>query len=396
MTEKKDIPFGRPWIDEAEKSAVLAVLDGHILTHGPKCHEFEKKFSTFAKEGHAVTTSSCMASLHLASLHFKLQPGDEVLVPAQTHVATVHAIELVGAKPVFIDCELNTGNIDITQIEHKITKNTRALAVVHFAGIPIEMDKVCGVAKKYNLIVIEDCALALGAFYQGKHVGLWGDVGCFSFYPAKHITTGEGGMLISKNEKTAAQIAAFRAFNVDRTHSNRDIPGLYDVAGVGLNYRMSEMQAALGCTQMDKLSENLNRRAKNFSLLKQKLLSINGVEKILDSQHPDCINSHYCLVALLDKNIASKRNDILKQLKENGIGCSVYYPQPVPRMKYYREKYNYDLRDFQNAATLSDASIALPVGPHLSEEDMFSVAQGLKHCIGQLTIQKKSAIFEAT
>src|SRR3990167_2294710 len=296
IMEKKEIPFGRPWIDQSDKNAVMEVLSGHILTHGPKCHEFENKFVQLMKGGYAVTTSSCMVSLHLASLHFKLKPGDEVLVPAQTHVATVHAIELVGAKPIFIDCELRTGNIDITQLENKISEKTKVITVVHFAGIPVEMDQVCGIAKKYNLSVIEDCALALGGFYKGKHVGLWGDVGCFSFYPAKHITTGEGGMLVSKNEKTATQIASFRAFNVDRTHSNRDIPGLYDVTGVGLNYRMSEMQAALGCTQLTKFSENLARRSKNFSLLKKELLSIEGVSTVLDSQNLECINSHYCLI----------------------------------------------------------------------------------------------------
>lgn len=379
--EMKDIPFGRPWIDESDKASVLAVLDTPILTHGPKCHEFEEKFIRFVGDGCAVTTSSCMASLHLASIYFNFKIGDEILVPAQTHVATVHAIELVGATPVFIDCELKTGNVDITKIESKITKNTKAISVVHFAGIPVEMDQVCAIAKKYNLTVIEDCALALGGFYKNKHVGLWGDVGCFSFYPAKHITTGEGGMLISKHADIVKKIASFRAFNVDRTHANRDLPGMYDVIGVGLNYRMSEMQAALGCTQMDKLSENLSRRKKNFSLLKKQLTAIDGVSHVLDSQNSDCINSHYCLIVLLDKKIASQRNKILQKLKTRGIGCSVYYPQPVPRMRYYREKYQYDASNFQNATTLSDTAIALPVGPHLSEEDMLTISNAFKNCL---------------
>lgn len=381
MTIAKEIPFGRPWIDQTDKNAVLEVLEGPILTHGPKCHEFEEKFVRFMGDGYAVTTSSCMASLHLASIYFNFKSGDEILVPAQTHVATVHAIELVGATPVFIDCELATGNIDIATIESKITKNTKAISVVHFAGIPVEMDQVCAIAKKYNLTVIEDCALALGGFYKNKHVGLWGDVGCFSFYPAKHITTGEGGMLISKHVDIVKKIASFRAFNVDRTHANRDLPGMYDVIGVGLNYRMSEMQAALGCTQMDKLSENLSRRKKNFSLLKKQLIAIDGVSHVLDSQHPDCINSHYCLVVLLDQKIVSQRNTILQKLKTRGIGCSIYYPQPVPRMRYYREKYQYDASNFQNAALLSDTSIALPVGPHLSEEDMLTISTELKNCL---------------
>src|SRR3990167_1069511 len=378
---KKEIPFGRPWIDENDKKAIMEVLDGHILMHGPKCIEFENKFIRFMQGGHAVTTSSCMASLHLASIYFNLRSGDEILVPAQTHVATVHAIELVGAKPVFLDCDIYTGNIDILSIEEKISEKTKAISLVHFAGIPVEMDRVCEIAKKNNLFVIEDCALALGSFYKSKHVGLWGDVGCFSFYPAKHITTAEGGMLVSSNEILAKNIASFRAFNVDRTHSSRNIPGIYDVIGVGLNYRMSELQAALGCTQMDKIAHNLQRRSNNFSFLKQALSSMVGVSHVLDSQHPDGNNSHYCLIVILDSRVISQRNKILQQLKADNVGCSVYYPQPVPRMKYYAEKYQYELSDYPNASMISDGSIALPVGPHLQIADMLIIADSLEKTI---------------
>jgi len=383
ISANKEIPFGRPWIDNADRQAVLDVLNGHVLTHGPKCKEFETKFQQFVGGGYAVSTSSCMASLHLCSIYFNLQIGDEVIVPAQTHVATVHAIELVGATPVFIDCELKTGNIDINQIENKISSKTKAISLVHFAGIPAHMDKICEIAKRHNLKVIEDCALAVGGFYKGKHVGLWGDVGCFSFYPVKHMTTAEGGMLISKDEKTVNEIAHFRAFSVDRTHTERKIAGVYDVTGVGLNYRMSEMQAALGCTQINKLPENLTLRANNFNQLKSLLLEINDV-KVLDSNHEDVKNSHYCLVLVLGDQYKSKRNDIVKHLTENKIGCSVYYPQPVPRMKYYKEKYGYDNKAYPNAEEISDCSIAFPVGPHLTLEDMAIIAAGFKKALSEI------------
>ncbi len=382
---KKEIPFGRPWLDENDKRSILEVLNGHVLTHGPKCAEFENKFMQFMRGGYAVTTSSCMAALHLASLYFNFQSGDEVIVPAQTHVATVHAIELVGATPIFLDCDINTGNIDISKIEEKISNKTKAISLVHFAGIPVAMDKVCEIAKKHHLVVIEDCALALGSFYKEKHVGLWGDVGCFSFYPAKHITTAEGGMLVSQDENRVRQIASFRAFNVDRTYSSRNVPGVYDVIGVGLNYRMSELQAALGCTQMDKLFDNLQRRSVNFSALKSRLSAIEGVGHVLDSQYAECRNSHYCLVAVLDPGIGSRRNEILQQLKVNNVGCSVYYPQPVPRMKYYAEKYQYSLLEYPNATIISDCSIALPVGPHLQEEDMAIIGDSLESAIQTLS-----------
>ena len=380
-----DIPFGRPWIDDTDRQAVMDVLNGYILTHGPKCKEFEASFSHFIGGGYAVSTSSCMASLHLSAIYFGLKPGDEVIVPAQTHVATVHAVELMGATPVFVDCELETGNIDISKIEPKITSKTKAIFLVHFAGIPVEMDKICQLAEKYNLKVIEDCALAVGSYYKGKHVGLWGDSGCFSFYPVKHMTTAEGGMLISKDEKTVKEIAHFRAFSVDRTFNERKIPGVYDVTGVGLNYRMSEMQAALGCTQIQKLDRNLSIRNNNFLILKEKLLQTQNFLCVLDSKNTSSINSHYCLVAVLAENLQQKRNEILAALTAKGIGSSVYYPQPVPRMRYYHDKYHTHSADYKNAAVISDGSIALPVGPHLTTKDMNVIADCLSQIVEELS-----------
>lgn len=382
--ERKEIPFGRPWIDDTDRQAVMDVLNGHILTHGPKCKEFEEKFVAFTGGGYAVSTSSCMASLHLAAINLGLKPGDEVIVPAQTHVATVHAVELVGATPVFVDCELESGNINIDLIEAAITPKTKAIFVVHFAGIPVQMDRVCAIADKHGLAIVEDCALAVGGTFKGKHVGLWGNMGCYSFYPVKHMTTAEGGMLTSKNEKTVKDIAHFRAFSVDRSHTERKIAGVYDVTGVGLNYRMSEMQAALGCTQIVKMPENLKLRAQNFAALKKALLAIPGVGAVLDSNHPECVNSHYCLTVVLDEKLRAKRNDIIETLTNEKVGCSVYYPQPVPRMKYYAEKYRYDLRNYPNAAIISDGSVALPVGPHLSLDDMAVIADTFKKAIERL------------
>ncbi|PCI97420.1 MAG: cell wall biogenesis protein [Alphaproteobacteria bacterium] len=384
MLNKKEIPFGRPWVEDEDRDAVMAVLQGHILTHGPVCHQFEDDFAAFTKGGYAVTMSSCMAALHMSTYHLGIKEGDEVLVPAQTHVATVHAVEILGATPIFVDCELETGNIDISLLEDKITPKTKAIILVHFAGIPAEMDRVCTIAEKHNIAIIEDCALAVGGFYKGKHVGLWGDMGCFSFYPVKHITTGEGGMLISKDEQTAKDIAHFRAFSVDRTHNERKIAGVYDVTGVGLNYRMSEMQAALGCTQVAKLDRILERRSKNFTALKELLLKIKGVRTVLDSNNPDVVNSHYCLVVILDKDLAQNRNDIVKALMSDNVGCSIYYPQPVPRMKYYDDQYKVNPAEYKNAAVISDASIALPVGPHLDVEDMSIIAETLENKIASI------------
>src|SRR3989338_6141324 len=181
----------------------MAVLDGPILVHGPKSKEFESDFAAYTKAPHAVSVSSCTAGLHLMYFSKGLGPGDEVIVPAQTHTATAHAVELCGAKPVFVDAEKKTGNIDIGKIEAAITKRTKAISVVHYLGMPVDMEKVVKIADKHNLFVVEDCALAIGSFFKGIHAGLHGDAGSFSFYPVKHITTAEGGMVITRHKEIA-------------------------------------------------------------------------------------------------------------------------------------------------------------------------------------------------
>ncbi|MEO8706843.1 MAG: DegT/DnrJ/EryC1/StrS family aminotransferase, partial [Kofleriaceae bacterium] len=320
----------------------------------------------------------CMAALHLAYLHFKLGAGDEVIAPACTHVATVHAIEWVGAKPVLVDPDPATGNLTAAGIEAALTPRTKAVSLVHFVGIPCEMDAIVELCARRGLRLIEDCAIAIGARYKGKHVGLFGDVGTFSFYPVKHITTGEGGMFLSRHPEVAQQVARLRAFGVDRTHTERSIPGMYEVPSLGLNYRMSEMQAALGRTQTAKLPDLLAKRRANFDALKQGLA---GAVRVLDSQSPDAQNSHYCVVAVLEGKLGKHRNAIISELNADGIGTSIYYPQPVPRMKYYRDKYGYDADAFPVATEISDCSIALPVGPHLGTAEMAVIAEAVKAAI---------------
>ncbi len=208
----RKIPFGKPWITDAERNAVLGVLAGDVLTHGPQAHEFEKEFAAAVGGGHALTLSNGTAALHLAYWQLGIGAGDEVIVPAQTHVATVHAVEVMGARPVFCDCDLETGNMQPNAIEALITPRTRAIGLVHFLGIPCDMPAIMKIAAKHNLKVVEDCALALGTYVGDVHAGLFGDAGTFSFHPVKHITTGDGGMLITKHADLAQKISKARAF----------------------------------------------------------------------------------------------------------------------------------------------------------------------------------------
>lgn len=380
----KKILFGKPMIDHQEKDAVMGVMDGSILVHGPVATQFENKFASFTEAPNAVSVSSCTAGMHLIYFALGYGPGDEIIVPAQTHIATAHAVELTGAKPIFIDAEQKTGNIDIESIETAINSKTKAIAIVHYLGVPVDMPKVVEIAKKHNLFLLEDCALAPGAKVDNIHVGLHGDAGVFSFYPVKHLTTAEGGMIILKNKDLAQKLKLLKAFGVDRTHGERKIPGVYDTIALGFNYRMSEIHAAIGVVQLDKLSDFLIKRKNNFIALENYLRKINGLRVLPQPSDGHIESCHYCLGALLDEDIAPKRSKIINALAERGIGSSVYYPQPVPRMKYYQEKYGYDEKRYINATRISDGMLALPVGPHLNIEDMKIIANELENCIEKI------------
>jgi len=370
------ILFGRPLIDKAEKRAVQKVLSGNILVHGPKAAAFEDIFCKFTGSPFAVSVSSCTAGMHLVYFTLGIGIGDEVLVPAQTHVATAHSVELTGAKAIFVDSNSQDGNIDISKIEQLITKKTKAIAVVHYLGIPVDMLKINRIAKKYNLFVVEDCALALGSKINNKHVGLFGDVGVFSFYPVKHITTAEGGIIISKNKNLIKNLKLKRAFGVDRTFSERKVPGAYDCIALGFNYRMSEINAAIGIEQVKKIPFFLRKRKQNFSRLSLLLKNLENI-RVIDSNNKSLLNSHYCLAIILEKKISHFRMSIIKKLNDLGIGTSIYYPQPVPRMKYYKDKYKYNKNRFKNAELFSDKSICFPVGPHLNLKHMKFIAKNI-------------------
>jgi dTDP-4-amino-4,6-dideoxygalactose transaminase len=379
----RDIAFGKPIIGDEERRAVMEVLSGSQLVHGPRAKQFEVDFAAFAGGGHALSVASCTAGLHLAYLYLGIGPGDEVLVPAQTHVATAHSVEYTGAKPVFVDVDADTGNIDIDQIEAAITSNTKAISVVHYLGLPVDMDRVNSIALKYDLFVVEDCALAIGGRFKGTHTGLLGDVGSFSFYPVKHITTAEGGMFLTRNANIAERVLRLKAFGYDKQLGERVVPGLYDVDMLGFNYRMNEIEAAIGVEQLKRISGFLQRRASNASVLREAIGDIAEV-KPLAAGGGDFEHANYCMVIVLDEAIADKRFDIISGMRELGVGTSVYYPGPVPHLKYYREKYDLGRVAFPNAARISNKSIALSVSPHLDEEDMRYVGTTLKKVLGAL------------
>jgi dTDP-4-amino-4,6-dideoxygalactose transaminase len=379
-TARKKLAFGQPMIGEAERQAVADVLAGPILVHGPRADQFERDFAAFTGAPHAVSVSNCTAGMHLVYFALGYGPGDEVIVPAMTHTATAHAVALTGATPVFVDCERATGNIDIDAIAAKITPRTRAICVVHYLGMPVDMARVNAIAKKHNLFVLEDAALAVGSKLDGVHAGLLGDAGVFSFYPVKHITTAEGGMVISRHEDLARKVRSARAFGIDRTHGERKAPGVYDAVGLGFNYRMSEIHAAIGIEQVKRIPSFLEQRRKNDTALR-KLLTGDNRFTLFETTGGRFLSSYYCHSIMLREDLAQQRPQIIAAINEKGVGTSVYYPAPVPRMTYYREKYGYDANAYKNAAWVADCTIALPVAPHLAEEDMVQVAEAVKESV---------------
>jgi perosamine synthetase len=381
------IPFGKPMLGEEERSAVAEVLAGSTLTHGPRVKSFEAAFAEFTGAPHAIATATCMASLHLAYLFLEIGEGDEVLVPAQTHVAMAHAVVACGAKPVFVDAEPRTGNVDLDHLESLITPRTRAISVVHYLGLPVDMDRVLDIARRHDCFVVEDCAIALGATYRDTHVGLHGDIGCFSFYPVKHITTGEGGMVITNRDDVADRVSKQRAFGIDKSVlADRRHTGTYEIEYLGLNYRLGEVGGAMGVEQMKRLPGFLEKRERNFELLKAGLSEVDELRVIESGHEGHRRSSHYCLVAVLDEPLREQRESIIDQLKAEGVGTSVYYPKPLSDTRFYRETYGYQAGSHPVAATISYGSIAFPVGPHIEEADVDAIVEAVQRVLAGVTV----------
>jgi perosamine synthetase len=374
------IPFGRPMLDQTEIDAVLKVLSGPILAHGPVCGEFETAFAERAGAEHAITVSSGTAGLHLCLFANDVGPGDEVIVPAITHVATAHAAEYCGAKPVFVDVDPANGNIAPVGVAAALTERTRAVMVVHFLGLPCEMDRINADADMAGAFVIEDAALAVDATYGGKKAGTLAKAGCFSFYPIKHMTSIEGGMVTTNDAKFANQIRKRKAFGYDRSHETRVKPGIYDVTMLGYNYRMNEVEAAVGLAQLPKLDQRLKIREHNYHALKNALAELEEVT-VFEPTQGKAQSCFYCLNAVLPRDGSLNRDAVAADLKAANIGTSVHYPGAVPLMTYYREKYGYRAGQFPVAEWLAAQTISLPVAPHVPDDFAERIGTAMKDAI---------------
>lgn len=359
--------------DEKEEQAVIDVLRSKWISTGPKTAEFEAKFAEMLKSNYAVALANCTVALHLALKIVGVEREDEVICPSLTFVATVNAIKYLDAVPVFADVTSNENlTISPIEIEKKITKKTKAIIVMHYGGFACDMDAIMEIAQKYNLKIIEDACHGPLSEYKGKKLGTIGDVGCFSFFSNKNISTGEGGMLVTNNKDYYERTKLLRSHGMTsmsyeraKGHSTE-----YDVIESGYNYRMDDMRSAIGIVQLDKIASDLDKRA---AIRKVYIDLLKGVEGIIVPFHDnEEFSSNYVMPILLKNSDSTKRNEIRNKLAELGIQTSVHYPA-VHRFSIYKENYT-DLPITDYAA---DNLITLPMYSNLSKEDIKYICETL-------------------
>ena len=371
------IPLFQLNFDEEEIQAVTDTIRSKWISTGPKCEELEKQFVDMFHVGYAVSLSNCTDALHLACILCGIQPGDEVICPSLTFAASVNCIRYVGATPVFCDIVGPEHiNIDPIDIERKITKKTKAIIVVHMAGFPAQMDEIMAIARKHNLKVIEDACHGPLSEYKGKKLGTIGDVGCFSFFSNKNISTGEGGMLITNNEDLAKRARLLRSHGMT-TMSYQRASGhatAYDIVDLGYNYRMDDIRASIAVVQMNKLQKDLEKRIhvrKRYVELLSKLEGI--VVPFADNTE---FVSNYIMPVVLTNSTAEKRDSIREKIHAAGIQTSVHYPA-IHKFSIYKD-YKAVLPQTEY---VTDNEITLPMYAALTNEQIDFIVDTLDKAI---------------
>lgn len=380
MKKRKDfLVFGSPLIEEAEIQEVVQSMRSGWIGTGPKVHQFEEMFRTYKGADHAMALNSCTAALHLSLNVIGIRPGDEVIVPAMTFASTANAVIHTGGVPVLADCEKDTMNIDPQDIQRKITAKTRAIIIVHFAGRACDMDAIMDIAGKHKLKVIEDCAHAIETKYRGKHAGLFGDIGCFSFYVTKNIITGEGGMAITGNREYADKIKVLALHGMSKDAWKRfSDEGYkhYQVVYAGFKYNMMDIQAAMGIHQLPRVEKYLQRRKQIWQTYNEAFAHLPVFTPAPIPAHMDHARHLYTL--LLDTGKAGiSRDRFMDEMARRNIGVGVHYIS-LHLHPFYRENYGYKDEDFPNARWISERTVSLPLSAKLSESDVEDVIQAVK------------------
>ena len=383
MTRDKFLVFGSPRIEADDVQAVVEVLESGWLGTGPKVKQFEDDFKAYSGAKYAMALNSCTAGLHLAMVVLGLQPGDEVITTPLTFCATANSIIHAGGRPVFVDIDPQTLNIDPDKIEAAITPKTKAILPVHFAGRPCAMDKIMAIARKHNLKVVEDCAHAIETEYHGRKAGTFGDIGCFSFYVTKNVITGEGGMVITDNEEYADKIKMYGLHGMSRDAWKRfSDEGFkhYQVVFPGFKYNMMDIQAALGIQQLKKVERFYKRRQEIWAEYNERLKNLP-----LTLPAPAEANTKHALhlytVLLGDNQAGLTRDALLNALIKENIGTGVHYTA-LHLHPYYRETFGYREGDFPQTEYIAERTLSLPVSAKLTKTDTGDVVSALQKILG--------------
>ena len=367
-----EIPLFDIGFNEKEMIAVQEVLSSGWLTMGEQTEMFEREFADFINVKHAIAVSNCTAALHLANLSLNIGEKDEVICPSLSFVAGTNSIVYTGAKPVFADIiDLSDFNISPVDIEKKISARTKAIQIVHYAGNPCNMDHIMEIADKHGVYVIEDCAHASGSEYNGRKCGAIGDIGCFSFFSNKNMTTAEGGMITTNNDGLAEKIKLMRshgmtAMTLDR-HKGRAFS--YDVVELGYNYRIDEMRSAIGIVQLEKLEDSNIRHREIDQIYKERLADVCCIKVPFNTKGD--YSSRHIFPVLLDKEVS--RQGFMEFLKNNGIQSSIHYP-PIHLFDYYRRNFGYHEGMLPITEEVAKREVTLPLYQSMADKDVHRVS----------------------
>jgi perosamine synthetase len=383
----KKIPITKPVFGAEERDALIAPLETGWVVQGPQVRKFEEKFTAFTGAAFALASTSCTTALHMAVAALGLGPGDEVIVPAFTWIATPNVVEYTGARPVFCDIDLDTFNIDPSRIEALVTPRTVGILPVHLFGLCADMPRILDIARRRHLWVVEDAACGFGAWLGGRHAGTFGDAGCFSFHPRKSITTGEGGMLTTMRPEIADRVRSLRDHGASTSDLARHTSAggflLADYDVLGFNYRMTDFQGAVGSVQMDRAQSILAERAKRAARYDELLAA---VPWLVPPAAPDgYVHGYQSYVTLFRPEAASlanvdrlheRRNQLMATLERQGIATRQGSHAPV-LTGYYSRKYGITPADFPSACIAERLSLTLPLYPQLEDAEIRTVVSAL-------------------
>jgi perosamine synthetase len=368
------IRLSKPYIHEKTILKVNEILRSGFLTQGKHVNYFEQRLKEYTRIQNVAVVSSGTAALHLAVLALGIKQGDVVFVPAFTFPATVNVVEAVGAKPVFVDVDINTYNMDLDLLEQTLinwqgSETPKAIIIVHEFGCPANMTRLLEITNKFNLYIVEDAACALGTMWEDIHVGSFGNIGCFSWHPRKSITTGEGGAVVTQSQEILERIYQLRNHGI-----SKNAEGVIDFVLPGLNYRLTDFQAVIGSDQLMEFPSWLEKRM-------QLVENYNSLLNSEDIIKPRIIKGHsfQTYMIIVDKKL--DRQKIINKMKEKGIEVGLG-AQSVPQLKYYKNKYYYQER-YENANTLYNQGLALPLHPYLESADIQYICSSLLETINE-------------